>query len=354
LAQRHYIFTSIVMRKTSPSRAASPGFATGKFSAHWHAKFSNFIVAARAFGFYHPPKSAMDARVQQRIRLYLRGEEAMGLSSLPIKVTAPAAMAAKPQAAMPQRTTQSTPPPSRLAPPTAFKPAASVPLPVTPRDHALSVADTDAPFTSPVLSRDEKIKALAELNEKQVRACARCRLHETRTQTVFGEGDVDASIFFIGEGPGENEDLTGRPFVGKAGGKLDEMIGAMGLGREQVFIANIVKCRPPENRVPAPDEVAACTPYLLRQLEIVRPKVIVTLGLPATKYMLKLNLAMSKMRGQWHSWRGIKLMPTYHPSYILRNYTTETRAAVWSDLRMVMKELGLTKTKSAESNSAKE
>jgi len=115
----------------------------------------------------------------------------------------------------------------------------------------------------------------------------------------------------------------------------------MGLRREQVYIANIVKCRPPDNRVPAPDEVEACTHFLVRQLEIVRPKVIVTLGLPASKYMLASRLSMGKLRGQWHNWRGIKLMPTYHPAYLLRSYTEENRAAVWSDLKKVMAEVGL-------------
>jgi DNA polymerase len=119
------------------------------------------------------------------------------------------------------------------------------------------------------------------------------------------------------------------------------MILAMGLKREQVYIGNIVKCRPPGNRVPAPDEVECCTPYLERQLEIVRPKVIVTLGLPAAKHMLKTNLTMGRLRGQWQSWRGIKLMPTFHPSYVLRSYTEQVRAAVWSDLKLVLIELGL-------------
>ena len=123
---------------------------------------------------------------------------------------------------------------------------------------------------------------------------------------------------------------------------LDKMIGAMGLNRAQVYIANIVKCRPPENRVPALDEVETCTPYLVRQLEMIQPRVIVTLGLPSMKYMLEdPKLTMGKMRGQWQSWRGIKLMPTYHPSYVLRAYTEANRMAVWSDLQLVMKEIGL-------------
>jgi len=194
----------------------------------------------------------------------------------------------------------------------------------------------------PLMPTDKKSAALALMNESEVSGCKKCRLSTTRMQTVFGEGDVDAKIFFIGEGPGETEDQTGRPFVGRAGQLLDKMIGAMGLTRQQVFIANIVKCRPPENRVPAPDEVATCTPYLVRQLEIVRPKVIVTLGLPAVKYMLEdPKLTMGRVRGQWKEWRGIKLMPTYHPSYVLRAYTEANRQAVWSDLQLVMKEVGL-------------
>jgi DNA polymerase len=194
---------------------------------------------------------------------------------------------------------------------------------------------------APVLPLEEKRRELAILNETQVSVCRKCRLCETRTHTVFGEGDPDAAIFFIGEGPGETEDQTGRPFVGRAGELLNKQIGAMGLRREQVFIANIVKCRPPNNRVPAPDEVEICTPYLERQLQIVRPRVIVTLGLPAAKYMLKTNSTMGRLRGQWQNWRGIRLMPTYHPAFLLRSPTYENRSAVWSDLQKVMAEVGL-------------
>jgi DNA polymerase len=179
------------------------------------------------------------------------------------------------------------------------------------------------------------------MDADEVKPCKKCRLCEKRRNTVFGEGDPDAKIFFIGEGPGENEDIQGRPFVGRAGELLNKMIAGMDLRREQVFIANIVKCRPPDNRVPAPGEVETCTPYLVRQLEIIQPRVIVTLGLPAAKYMLNTNSTMGRMRGQWHNWRGIKLMPTFHPAYLLRSYTEENRRLVWSDLKMVMAEVGL-------------
>jgi uracil-DNA glycosylase len=179
------------------------------------------------------------------------------------------------------------------------------------------------------------------MDATEVKPCTHCVLCRTRTNTVFGEGDVDGSIFFIGEGPGEDEDKQGRPFVGRAGVLLDKMIAGMGLRREQVYIGNVVKCRPPGNRVPAPDEVGACTPYLLRQIEIVRPRVIVTLGLSSAKYMLNTSSTMGRLRGIWQQWRGIKLMPTYHPAYLLRSYTPENRAAVWSDLKKVMAELGM-------------
>jgi DNA polymerase len=207
--------------------------------------------------------------------------------------------------------------------------------------QGLAPIPVDQPFSAPILSTDEKRHRLSAMNENEVRLCTRCRLCETRTHTVFGEGDVDAKIFFIGEGPGETEDQTGRPFVGRAGELLNKMIAGMGLAREQVYIANIVKCRPPNNRVPAPDEVATCTPYLERQIEIIRPSAIVTLGLPATQYMLQTKLSMGRLRGQFHAWRGVPLMPTYHPAYVLRNPTYETRSAVWSDLKQVLAKLGL-------------
>ena len=230
---------------------------------------------------------------------------------------------------MPRRTAS---PPAAAAEPVASEFAGPTLLPPS----------SSEPFTAPLLPRDQKVVRLQQLDANEVKGCTRCRLHATRTNTVFGEGDPDAPIFFIGEGPGENEDLTGRPVVGKAGQLLDRMIAGMGLKREQVMIANVVKCRPPGNRVPAPDEVATCTPYLERQLEIVRPRVIVTLGLPAAKYMLgDPKLTMGRIRGHWREWRGIKLMPTFHPAYVLRQYTDETRAAVWSDLKAVMGELGM-------------
>jgi DNA polymerase len=235
-----------------------------------------------------------------------------------------------------------------LAPRPAKPAVADAPLAAprtAPRTGALfpgnAPFDIHSPMDTPVLSRSEKIERLKVLDDSEVKGCTRCRLCETRTNTVFGEGDADAKIFFIGEGPGENEDLQGRPFVGRAGELLNKWIAAMGLQREQVFIANIVKCRPPGNREPVPDEVSTCTPYLLRQIEVIRPNVLITLGRPSSQYMLQTKDSMGKMRGHWHEWRGIKLMPTYHPAYVLRSYTYETRSAVWNDLQLVMQELKL-------------
>jgi DNA polymerase len=284
----------------------------------------------------------MDDTVKARMRLYLRSERARGLNAVPaMEISEAAEPFIISEQSVPETAQMRTPakPSTRSAPqPAVAQPVmfqASVPSP------AGSHFSPGQPFTAPLLSTEEKRQRLLSMNEKEVRVCTKCRLCEKRTNTVFGEGDVDAKIFFIGEGPGETEDQTGRPFVGRAGELLNKMIAGMGLAREEVFIANIVKCRPPNNRVPAPDEVATCTPYLERQLEIIRPGAIVTLGLPATQYMLQSKMSMGRLRGQWHAWRGIQLMPTYHPAYVLRNQTVETRAAVWSDLKQVLTQLGL-------------
>ena len=280
----------------------------------------------------------MAGDAKSRLRLHLRAERAFGLRSVPVRDGGGAGMQEMPthgsQCADESDRPPAPPPAAPVVKPTQVKPP--------PPPNALFAPDADSPsFDAPPLSPADKRRRLIALDENEVRGCTKCRLCETRTNTVFGEGDPDAKIFFIGEGPGENEDLQGRPFVGRAGELLNKWIGAMGLAREQVFIANIVKCRPPNNREPAPDEVATCTPYLQRQLEIVRPHVIITLGRPSAQYMLQSKLSMGKLRGQWQSWRGIKLMPTYHPAYVLRQYTLETRGAVWSDLKMVMAELNL-------------
>jgi uracil-DNA glycosylase family 4 len=167
--------------------------------------------------------------------------------------------------------------------------------------------------------------------------CTRCRLCEGRTQIVFGDGDPAAELMFIGEGPGEQEDLRGLPFVGRAGELLTSMIEkGLGLERRQVYICNIVKCRPPNNRTPLPDEVMACREFLDGQIEAVRPRVIVALGKPATSLLLGRDVAITKLRGTWHEYRSIPLMPTFHPAFVLRQYTPENRRLVWEDLKAAL------------------
>jgi len=169
--------------------------------------------------------------------------------------------------------------------------------------------------------------------------CTRCKLHKKRTHIVFADGNPKADVVFVGEGPGADEDATGIPFVGRAGKLLTQMIEAMGLQRKDVYICNVVKCRPPENRQPEPDEVTTCSPYLVRQLEVVNPKVIVCLGATAAKTLLETEMGISKFRGQWLDFRGKKLLATYHPAYLLRN--PAAKSEVWKDLQKVMAELGL-------------
>lgn len=197
----------------------------------------------------------------------------------------------------------------------------------------------------------EKAAALSELRQRHESTCPHCTSVTDHTQCVFGEGNPDAALMFIGEAPGEEEDRTGRPFVGRAGQTLDKIIAAMGLAREDVYIANVLKSRPPNNRTPLQHEIEACGPFLAEQIRIIQPQVIVTLGGPATKLMLGTDIGITKLRGQWAEYRdeqtgfAVPVMPTFHPAYLLRNYTTETRKLVWSDMQAVMSRLGLPQPK---------
>lgn len=177
----------------------------------------------------------------------------------------------------------------------------------------------------------------------ELAGCTRCKLHRRRTNIVFGVGNPHAELAFVGEGPGHDEDVQGIPFVGRAGQLLTQMITAMGIKREEVYIANVVKCRPPENRTPEKDEIATCMPFLMRQLANISPKVIVSLGSVAAQALLNTNKSISHFRGQWFDFRGAKLMPTYHPAYLLRN--PHAKPEVWADLKKVMAYLGLTPPK---------
>ncbi|MDO8303381.1 MAG: uracil-DNA glycosylase [Sedimentisphaerales bacterium] len=189
-------------------------------------------------------------------------------------------------------------------------------------------------------------KELAEI-AAEVAHCCNCGLGATRKNAVPGEGNPNAQIVFVGEAPGADEDEQGRPFVGRSGQLLDKIIAAMGLQRQEVFICNILKCRPPDNRDPKPDEIVSCIHFLEKQLEIIKPEIIVALGAHAAKTLLKSNDPIGQLRGKFLSYYTtsgygpIKLMPTYHPSYLLRNYSDDNRRRVWEDMQKVMRELGL-------------
>ena len=182
---------------------------------------------------------------------------------------------------------------------------------------------------------------------EEVNVCRKCDLGSLRTNAVPGEGNANARIMFVGEAPGADEDAQGRPFVGRAGQLLDKVITACGLKRSDVFIGNILKCRPPENRDPRPDEIISCLPYIQRQIEIINPEVIVALGAHAARTLLNTNKSIGQLRGEFHEYyAGIgrpptKLMATYHTAYLLRNYTPENRRRVWEDMKKVLAELGL-------------
>jgi uracil-DNA glycosylase len=205
-----------------------------------------------------------------------------------------------------------------------------------------------APVGSSVFEEVEKVKddSLFKIRD-DIGDCTRCKLHRGRHSIVFGDGSPKARLVFVGEGPGADEDEQGLPFVGRAGKLLTQMIEAMGLQRRDVYICNVVKCRPPQNRTPEPDEVETCSPFLLRQIDVINPKVIVCLGAVAAKTLLETNRGISHFRGEWQEWRGRKLMATFHPAYLLRN--PPAKADVWKDLQKVMAELGLAPPKKKSS-----
>jgi uracil-DNA glycosylase len=217
----------------------------------------------------------------------------------------------------------------------------------TPRKPAPAAALGAAKINPlPVASRPSLFEAVNKIEgdtllriREDIGDCKRCKLHKTRTNIVFGDGNPKAQLVFVGEGPGHDEDMQGLPFVGRAGKLLTQMIEAMGLQRKDVYICNVVKCRPPENRLPEKDEVTTCSPFLLRQLEVINPKVIVCLGACAAQTLLETNRGISNFRGEWLEFRGKKLMATYHPAYLLRN--PNAKSEVWKDLQKVMAVLGL-------------
>jgi uracil-DNA glycosylase len=276
------------------------------------------------------------ARIAASLRAYLEWQEDTGASGIPRK---PRSSAASPRGDAPPAA------PAAATHAVAPTPAAPVPmgqvidsLPAAAAAVAPAVAPAAAPAPPPAP------RAL-ELVQAEVAACTRCGLAPTRTNTVFARGNPAAALCFVGEGPGAEEDAQGIPFVGRAGQLLDRMIQAMGLDpARDVYVCNIVKCRPPGNRRPEPDEIEACIPYLHEQLAAVRPKAIVALGNTAVAALLGSKLGITKMRGQWKLYKGsVPVMPTYHPSYLLRPSAqqVEAKKQAWEDLQAVMKHLGI-------------
>jgi uracil-DNA glycosylase len=248
-------------------------------------------------------------------------------------------------------TAGNTPEPQIAAATAAHAPAA--PISIAARQAAAAASKPAPATTKPVAAPFIQATAAASLFEivdkvendslEKIRAdlgeCTRCRLHKGRTKLVFGVGNPKAELVFVGEGPGHDEDIQGEPFVGRAGKLLTQMIEAMGLRRQDVYICNVVKCRPPDNRLPEKDEIAICSPFLMRQLDAIHPKVICALGACAAQTLLETTQGITRFRGQWFDFRNSKLIATYHPAYLLRN--PPAKSEVWKDLQKVMAILGL-------------
>jgi DNA polymerase len=218
---------------------------------------------------------------------------------------------------------------------------------LTADEHVLPAEEPIIPARTPIASQPEvgsfvspasRAEALLAIRA-EIGDCKRCALSKGRNKIVFADGDPNARLMFVGEGPGADEDAQGLPFVGRAGQLLNNMIAATGLKREQVYIANVVKCRPPQNRTPEPEEANTCSPFLFQQIDVVRPEVIVALGSTAATYLLGVKSSLSGLRGRIHSCRGTKLVVTYHPAFLLRDPRQKKEA--WADLKLAMAELGL-------------
>lgn len=250
------------------------------------------------------------------------------------------------------RTAESVPSPvsSAAAAPSiaAAAPRRAPEPPVAPQKPAATPAF--APQVSAPSLFEERIEndSLARILDDIGPNCTRCKLHKARTHIVFGVGNPKAQLVFVGEGPGHDEDVQGEPFVGRAGKLLTQMIEAMGLRRQDVYICNVVKCRPPENRLPERDEIATCSPYLLRQLGVIQPKVVCCLGACSAQTLLNTNQGISRYRGEWFDFHGSKLIATYHPAYLLRN--PPAKSEVWKDLQKVMAVLGLEPPRKSKSS----
>jgi uracil-DNA glycosylase len=280
----------------------------------------------------------LDAAIQQ-----LQELKSQGVRFVPVSAEALAAL----QQAAPAATKRFPAPAPKPAP---APPVASKPVEMKPaatKEFLLSSPSEAPQVAAPVLSPEAKASAFAELRQRAL-ACVKCaHLASSRKNVVFGVGSIDAQLMFVGEAPGMDEDEQGEPFVGKAGQLLTKIIQTTGLQRGDVYIANILKCRPDTpgqsagNRKPTPEEMNTCIPYLHEQIDLIRPKVLVALGATAVEGLLGKTVGITRLRGNWQTYRGIPLMPTYHPAYLLRNQALAEKRRVWEDMLQVMEKLGM-------------
>jgi uracil-DNA glycosylase family 4 len=286
-----------------------------------------------------------DVQLEEQVKDWLRYGEDLGLGPF-YRDRAPLHAIAESAAAPVATQTVATSSVIATAVPAAMAAAAASRAPASSINLAASASQKSPASTIPPTSAPSLFEAIERIAgdalpriREDIGDCTRCKLHKGRTKIVFGTGNPNADLMFVGEGPGRDEDLSGEPFVGRAGKLLTDMIKAMGLQREDVYIANVVKCRPPENRLPEKDEITTCSPFLMRQIDTIKPKVICTLGSCSAQTLLQTAQGISKLRGEWFDFRGTKLMPTYHPAYLLRN--PAAKPEVWKDLQKVMAVLGL-------------
>ncbi len=284
--------------------------------------------------FPQDPAQASLQTLLDQVRAHLEYQRSTGVEWFPRRQPAdPSASRQRASETPPAQEPLAQEPAAREAARSAFRPPPPRPAATPPAAVKVAAPSADL-FASATLGRAATLEALrAELGD-----CRRCKLWPGRTHIVFGVGNPHATLMFVGEGPGRDEDLQAEPFVGRAGKLLTEIITkGMKMRREDVYIANVIKCRPPDNRNPEPDEIAACQPFLRRQIELIRPRVLVALGTFAAQTLLGLRVPISRLRGHWYDYEGTKLMPTLHPAYLLRN--PNDKRLVWEDVKMVLREL---------------
>jgi DNA polymerase len=282
-------------------------------------------------------RASVGTRVEEQVKDWLRYGDELGLGPY-YRDRAPLHQSSEPASI---ETAESAPVKMAAAAVVRRAPGAAPSTAPSPKSAAAAAPAIIAPASLPSLfeSVDRIVDDTLPRIREDIGDCTRCKLHKGRTNIVFGVGNPKAELMFVGEGPGHDEDIKGEPFVGRAGKLLTQMIEAMSLRREDVYIANVVKCRPPENRLPEKDEITTCSPFLMRQIDVIKPKVVCCLGSCAAQTLLQTTQGISRFRGEWFDFRGAKLIATYHPAYLLRN--PPAKSEVWKDLQKVMAVLGL-------------